>query len=153
MQEVKKEDKYLIISNGRDLVVNIHNIEKTVTSSGQTFMLIGDSWEEVCDLFYSEYTIGNEDEIVGEPYEILWHINYDTEEEAQQVCDLIMSISDKIKLKPIQHPVSGYWATPYQVLVFNSIPDGDIKNMLLQKLQDSEQNKRTRAEMEANGWF
>lgn len=160
MQEIVKEDKYLIISNGRELIVHIHNTNNTVTSSGQPFMLLDDTLSGVCDLFYSDWTplTGEEydvdsEEVSGVPYNIDWHIGKESEEDVQQICDLVMSISENVKIQPIKHPDREEWATPYQEKIFSTLPDGEVKNILIQELQASEPNRRTTDEMKSDGWF
>lgn len=151
MQEIK-EDKYLIISNGDEVIHNIHNGHGHATVTGQPFMLIGDTEEYVNDLFYSEWSKDEDGNLTGTPYPVDWIVGHVSEADALVIDNAIMSIASFIKFKPIKHPDRDDWANPLQMRVIEEIPDGQIKDSVGQILA-STSNRRTNDEMKLDGWF
>lgn len=155
MYEIKNEKKFLIISNGVDVVHRVQNNIDNVTTTGQPFMLIGDTEEFVNDIFYKswKYVDNISHEFVATPRPIYWITGHSSEQEAQNTCDFVMSLVDFILLKPIKHPSFSNWANPLQSKVIEAIPSSSEKYQLLEIINNNLENTKSLSEMVADGWF
>lgn len=152
MYEIFKQDKFLLISNGDGVIHHVHNETNSVTTTGQPFMLIGDTEEYVNDLFYSEWSKDEEGVLTGTAFPIDWIVGHDSEAEALVIIDAIMSVASFIKFRPIKHPDREEWANPVQMKVVEEIPDGEVKTTLVQIL-GATTDQKTNNEMKSDGWF
>lgn len=165
MYNLDKVSKYAIITDGRDVIHNIHNTEETVTTTGQPFMITGDTEAEVNDLFYNSWKyVDDQGNVVtdsddpyktlqGTPSEITWHVNHPSYDEAMGMNNAVMSVAPFIHTQPIKHPNREEYANPVQQKVLGSIPDGEVKTQLIQTLTNDAEHILTREQMEADGWF
>lgn len=157
MYDVISQDKWLLFSDGRDVVHMLHNTVDNQTTSGQPFMLCTDTEEALIALFYQTYTKDVDGNVtVAIPYPIKWNARFDSIERASLICDLINQASGGIvQVQSIKHPTRDEWATPFQENVVAAIPEGELKNTLLNNLQGSiaAGYLLTREQMEEEGWF
>ena len=146
-------ETYMAVMNGREVFTIVHNTADSVTVTQQPFIIFSADKEALCDLVCSEWDENNPFEQT--PREVEWHVSYDTIADAQDVCDLVNTADADILIRPVKHSDRDEWATPYIQEVFDNIPASETKTTLLNMLNESDNNgyRKTKAEMEADGWF
>lgn len=166
MYKIEKENKWLVLTNGRDIIHGpIENTTKTVTESGQNFAIFGDTKEYVVNLTFSEYVeseeddeMGNFEEIKIEPIkklrEITWLVNY-TKQEAENAKTNFNTMSENAKIEYIKHPDREEYSLPMQEYIFSMIPEGKLKEDMIEVTTDKIVNgkKLTNQQMKEQGWF
>ncbi len=151
--EVVNQETYMGIMNGNGVCITVHNTATSTTVSNQPFCVFASTQEALNNLIYSEWNADDMQNAVQR--NIDWNVSYDTEADAQAVCNLVMTADSNIQIRPIKHPDRDEWATPFMQSVFDNIPASETKTSLLSLLNASNTagHKRTKAQMKTDGWF
>ena len=120
-------------------------------STGQPFLITGDSMDEVYDLVYSSYVVidildynsdnTNLERIRGVEessvlHEVVWSIGYD-KAEADATISVIQSLLPYLKINAIKHPSREEYALPYSEHMVSTAPDGALKDAISAKHSES----------------
>lgn len=159
MYEIKKENKWLVLTNGRNIIHGpIENTVETVTKSGQNFAIFGDTKDYVIDLAFEEYS-ENEDEegnvtVYKKLRPITWLVDY-TQQEAENARNNFNTTSINAKIEYIKHPEREEYALPMQDYIFSTIPDGQLKDGMIEVARDKIMNGKqlSNQQMTEQGWF
>jgi hypothetical protein len=151
------DHKHIIFTDGRDVIHQISNEFGQQTDSGQPFMVSSNDLATLINMFYETTSIDDEGNVIGLiPYPIKWNARFDDESRAQLACYLLNAASGgAVQMRYIKHPNRNEWATPYQQVIFNSLPDSEIKTQMQAWAAASEAAGYvlTRVQMETEGWF
>ena len=159
MYEINKENKWLVLSDGRNVIHGpIENTTETVTTSGQKFAIFGDTKEYVVDLAFDEY-LEEEDEngnkLVSKTLrDIKWLVDY-TYQEAETARNNFNTASINAKIEYIKHPNREEYALPMQDYIFSTIPDGTLKDGMVEVATDKITTGKCldTQQMIEQGWF
>ena len=148
-------DKYFRTFNPLTGISHASGTGGKLPVSGQPFMIVGNSREEVDNLLFSEFEYDELDyrlvSYVEHP--IHFSIGY-SEAEASAVIAILVQATLDIMVVPIKHPSRDVWAIPFSQPLMDYIPASAHKNQLEQIHLDrvNEGRVRTVAQMQSEGW-
>ena len=158
MYKIDKENKWLVLTDGRDVIHGpIENTSQTVTESGQPFAVFADTKEAITNLVFSEYVEANPEEKIEEIKtlrEIPWITGY-TLAEVNSILNDYNTTSTNSKIDYIKFPNQKNYAIPFQEYIFSTFPDGAIKDSMIavvgEKITDNKM--LSKEQMISDGWF
>lgn len=152
--EIQFEATYICVTDGFGMMHGpLENNTNQQTTTGLALMVCNEDEDTLIDIMFSEYYYDSEENLIKTQRPIGWSVGY-TEEDAQEVADLVFSIDDNIFINPIKHPDREEWAVPFHEVVFNNLPDSPEKLVLAHKAQQSiaNGNRKNIEEMIQDGW-
>lgn len=150
-----KTQEYLFALNGHGVLHGPIDNNKTITDTGQPFVVVADTESSVIELLFETYSINPDTrKVTGTMRPFDWLTSY-TLKQAQDACVIFNSISKQAQVLPIKHPNSNEYALPIQEYIFNMLPSGKAKKTMSDVItQKGKAGKKVSSqEMVREKWF
>jgi hypothetical protein len=169
MFEFINTEKYMIFTNGYNIMHLVESNDGYQVSSGQPMCLFLDDKQSLINMFFESYIetqpklINGSEELINKTQTlypiytirpVIWSIGYSLEG-ANEIQSLIAT-TDFVRVTPIKHPNRDEYAIPFIQTVFDAIPDDlPAKQVLLQRAMYKIVNgqRKNNMQMIEDGWF